>query len=96
MNKLVALRDFLGFPFKISSAYRCERHNKDVGGKSGSAHLQGRAVDIVLYGDKAFKVVTEAGNYGFTGIGVNQSGIHNKRFIHIDDLDENRPWIWSY
>jgi len=97
LEKLDALREDCNFPFVISSAYRCEEHNKAVGGKSGSAHMQGRAVDIVCYGSRAFDVVRKAAKHGMTGIGVEQSGPHEKRFIHIDDTDgETRPWCWSY
>ena len=36
---------------------------------------------------------------GMTGIGIKQHGPHNKRFIHLDNLDNSthpRPTIWSY
>ena len=35
-----------GFPFKITSGYRTESHNKKVGGVSSSSHTKGLAVDI--------------------------------------------------
>ena len=33
--------------YVVSSGCRCEKHNKEIGGKPNSAHLRGRAVDIV-------------------------------------------------
>jgi len=30
----------------VTSGYRCEKHNKSVGGVTGSMHTQGRAADI--------------------------------------------------
>ena len=36
MFRLEELREFLGFPFPISSAYRCLDHNTKVGGSKNS------------------------------------------------------------
>ena len=46
-----ALKDAFtaGYPdlmFQITSGYRCPPHNEAVGGKSHSAHLTGRAIDV--------------------------------------------------
>ncbi len=43
---LQVLRDFLGEPLRINSAYRSESHNKAVGGSSKSQHLLGKASDL--------------------------------------------------
>ena len=48
LQKLDRARDVAGVPFIITSAYRCEQHNKNVGGKPNSAHLRGYAVDIKI------------------------------------------------
>ena len=40
------LRDRAGIPLVLSSAYRCEAHNRKVGGVNASAHTRGYAVDI--------------------------------------------------
>lgn len=47
---LEELRSHFNAPIKISSAYRCEKHNKAVGGASNSQHVKGNAVDIVVSG----------------------------------------------
>jgi zinc D-Ala-D-Ala carboxypeptidase len=97
MKKLIALRERLDFPFVISSAYRCLSYNARISQAKNSAHTTGRAVDIVVRGEKALQVVKEAIALGFTGIGVKQKDIG--RFIHLDDLqapDYPRPSIWSY
>ena len=56
------------------------------------------AVDILCRGSEAYKIITHAQEYGFTGIGVNQKG--NSRFIHFDIADHTeekpRPTVWSY
>ena len=35
-------------PIRVNSAYRCEKHNKEVGGAKNSRHLIGCAADITL------------------------------------------------
>ena len=37
-------------PVIITSGTRCQKHNKDVGGASGSRHLTGKAVDFYIPG----------------------------------------------
>jgi uncharacterized protein YcbK (DUF882 family) len=101
MNMLVSLRERLKQPMSISSGYRSESHNLAIGGSTRSAHLKGCAVDVVCSGHKAFEIVRIALELGFTGIGVKQNGVHEKRFIHLDTMPKSsvtspRPWIWSY
>ncbi len=43
---LQAIRDYLGRPIKINSCYRDENHNRAVGGKRNSLHLQFNAIDF--------------------------------------------------
>ena len=98
MKKLIALRFTCNFPFPITSAYRCAKYNAQVSstGHTGP-HTTGRAVDIAIRGDAAFKLVELAQSHGFTGIGVKQHGMG--RYIHLDDLTNDlapRPTIWSY
>ena len=98
MRKLSAMRKEAGFGFVLSSAYRCPSHNAKVSstGRTGP-HTTGRAVDIRCFGARAHRVIELAFKHGMTGIGVSQKGRHDKRFIHVDDLDEiMRPTIWSY
>ena len=40
-------RHLAGVPFVVTSAYRCEEHNKEVGGTSNSSHLKGLGMDIM-------------------------------------------------
>mgnify|MGYP003155548437 FL=1 len=101
MDKLILLRETIKQPLVISSGYRSPIYNERIGGSKNSAHILGKAVDIVCSGEKAFTIVKLATVLGFTGIGVQQRGEHSKRFIHLDDVpkenkDMPRPWIWSY
>ena len=49
-NQLQYVRDNVAMPININSAYRCEAHNKSVGGSVNSQHLLGKAADIVIQG----------------------------------------------
>jgi len=96
MGKVDAIRDRLGFPFVVTSAYRCPDHNLAVSttGADGP-HTTGRAIDIAVARERAYWVLRLAMEMGLTGIGVSQKGVA-RRFIHLDDLEDNRPRIWSY
>ena len=100
MEKLIDLREDYDKPMIITSGYRSQAHNSAVGGSPNSAHVQGRAVDILVSGNEAYNILSLALKHGFTGIGVAQRGAHNKRFIHIDDMEDSdrspRPTVWSY
>ena len=100
MSKLIELRIKFNEPMIITSGYRHPAHNMAIGGTRNSAHTKGRAVDVLVMGKEALRLVRLALDTGMTGIGVAQKGKANTRFIHIDDLedsDENpRPYIWSY
>ena len=40
------VREKLGMPIVVNSGYRCEKHNKAVGGVRNSQHLRGEAADV--------------------------------------------------
>ena len=98
VSNLQNLRTYLDFSFVISSGYRCSEHPVEIKKDTSGTHTQGIAVDILCRGDKAYKIITNAGDYGFTGIGVKQKG--NDRFIHLDIASLSngkvRPTVWSY
>lgn len=98
LEKLNNLRHECGFPFIVSSAYRCKAYNQRKG--FTQTHATGRAIDIVASHNKSYDILTKARKYGFTGIGVSQKGEPSKRFIHLDDLPNSasrpRPHVWSY
>jgi len=101
MPKIVGLRRTLGFPFIVSSAYRCPEYNARVShsGMDGP-HTTGRAMDIKLHGDRVHALLRLAGDMGMTGIGLSQKGDWAARFVHLDDLSYDvgrpRPWVWTY
>ena len=101
MDRLQALRDKLGFPLVVSSAYRTPAYNAKVSdsGPDGP-HTTGHAVDLIANGPRAYAIVGAAAGLGFTGIGLSQKGDVRARFVHLDDLPMSttlpRPWIWTY
>lgn len=90
--KLDRIRDRCKFPFIVNSGYRSVEHNTDVDGKEHSAHLEGRAADIVCRTSwQRFRVVKEALKEGISRIGIGDT------YIHLDDspiLPQNV--IWTY
>ena len=96
--RLEQLRRAFGKPMRLSSAYRCPNYNARISktGRDGP-HTTGRAVDVLISGEDAYRLVQLALEHGFTGIGIAQRGPHERRFIHLDDLEgPTRPWVWSY
>ncbi len=94
MQRLQQLRDVCGFPFIITSAYRCEQHPVEAAKVSPGTHNLGHAVDIQATQTQMDTIEREAKKLGFTGIG------RANTFIHIDDYVGNariaRPAKWFY
>ena len=81
LTLLQALRDDVGFSLIINSGFRCENHNKKVGGAPNSQHLIGKAVDVstkTLTGEQKHRLLTSVFKNGFKGVGVYST------FIHVD------------
>ncbi len=48
LDRLQALRDRLGKPLIVRSAYRSPAHNRAIGGAPRSKHMQGAVFDIAM------------------------------------------------
>jgi len=91
LHKLDEAREIAGVPFIITSGYRTPQHNLDVGGRVGSSHIKGLAVDISCdnSGNRE-RILTALIQVGFRRIGIAKSFIHT-------DLDHDKPnAIWLY
>lgn len=87
LHKLQALRDRLGKPLIVRSAYRSPAHNRAVGGATRSKHLDGAAFDIAMANHDPLAFEAAAREVGFLGFGFYpRSG-----FIHVD-LGPARQW----
>lgn len=79
IEALQELRDGLGAPVHIQSAYRCPKHNKKVGGSMTSKHLEGRAFDISSPGKttkQLLDVALQVPAFRRGGIGLYNGWIH--------------------
>lgn len=87
MDKLQALRDRLGKPLIVRSAYRSSEHNLAIGGATRSKHMDGAAFDIAMSNHDPVAFEAAARAVGFLGFGFYpRSG-----FIHVD-LGPARQW----
>jgi hypothetical protein len=87
LDRLQELRNRLGKPLILRSAYRSPEHNRAVDGAPRSRHMDGTAFDIAManHDPAAFEAAARA--VGFLGFGTYpRSG-----FIHID-LGPARQW----
>ena len=85
INMAQEIRDYLGVPVKINSGYRCEIHNKNVGGVKGSKHTKGFAADLScsLGAEKLFNAVKDLHDKQGKLRDLDYC-IKYKTFIHID------------
>ena len=95
MRKVVEGRRVLGFPFIVTSGYRCSEHNNNVSGSGyNGPHTLGRAIDIKASSRQKFLVMNYFKDEGMTRFGVARS------FIHFDDLTEHDLFdeevVWTY
>lgn len=91
---LEKLRDAFGLPLKINSGYRCEDHNKAVGGAKNSQHKYGKAADIStkhFNSEDKYRLIQLIFRMNtFTGIGIHRD------FIHVDTRKSPKPIVWVY
>lgn len=83
---LQKIREHFGEAVIINSAYRCEKHNKSIGGASKSKHLFGQAADIKVSNVSPLKVAQYAESIGIKGIG------RYSNFVHIDTRENKFFW----
>lgn len=100
MEALERLRVALGFPLIVNSGYRCEKHNMEVAGSSGSMHML-IATDVrpnmldmsvmpvereSLTQGRLQEIYDRAPEFGFTGRGRYNS------FVHLDMRPTPMDW----
>ena len=91
VDRLDYSRSLAGIPFRITSGFRCEQHNRRIHGKPRSSHLDGSGADISAP-TGAIKA-TIIGSL-FAG-GIKRVGIY-KTFIHADVSKKlPYPMVWT-
>lgn len=89
------IRNACGFPFHITSGYRCPEYNNRISstGTKG-AHTTGKAVDIRANSRQKSQIMSAAYNLGISRFGV------AKTFVHLDDCAEDEGFdsdvVWTY
>lgn len=90
-SELIAVLELVRCKFgavKVTSGYRCNAHNKAIGGKEKSKHLLGIAADIQVKGVKPGVIFDFLGS-----VFPNYYGIGNyKTFTHIDVRSKKARW----
>lgn len=90
VEALQELRDEINRPLILTSAYRCEKYNQEIGGSERSQHILGLAADIKCENSyQRYEIVSKALELGFSGIGI------HKDFIHVD-LRMEDPVLFLY
>jgi len=89
---LQAVREYVDTPLKINSGFRCEKHNREVGGRSSSEHLTGMAVDVACTSSRLrYELISNAMRAGITRLGIADT------FIHIGVSSEHpQKVVWVY
>ena len=94
-NQLQIIRDRVNVPIKINSAYRCESHNKAIGGSKKSQHKLGLAADIVVKDktpDEVYDFINKL--QGLNMIENGGLGRYNT-FTHFDIRGYNARWDFT-
>ena len=94
-NQLQTLRDYIGKPIQVNSAWRSEEYNASIGGVKNSQHIMGRAADIVVKGmtpievSKIIEELVGKGDMLQGGLGIYSS------FVHYDIRGTKARWDYS-
>lgn len=92
LNILDQIREEVGQPLSITSAYRTKKWDQSKGRSGNGAHTKGLAVDFLCKtGTLRAKIVAAALQCGIHRIGIASD------FVHVD-IDDTLPQnvIWTY
>ena len=90
LDLLQQLRDKVGRPLSLVSAYRCAEHPVEKRKATPGQHNKGTAFDIAVGdGSEAYEVMKHAFAFGFTGIA------RGNGFVHVDTR-KSIPVNWIY
>lgn len=91
VEHLQKIRDHFGKEVITTSGYRCEKHNKNIGGASNSYHARGQAVDFYIRGVEPAEIAKYAESIGVLGIGLYETDADG-HFVHIDTRTTKSFW----
>ena len=92
VESLQELRNLCGCALRVTSGFRCNKHNRDVGGERESQHTYGYAADIAvpehMTADELAELASNCKWFLLGGIGVYST------WIHVDVRDDG-PARWT-
>ena len=88
LDRLDALRAELNTPIRISSGFRCLKHNRSVGSSDGSQHPKGTAADIMVKGYTPSQIYAILEEKFPTSCGIGKY----KTFVHFDVRAKRARW----
>lgn len=88
VDVLDKIRERVGRPVYIESGYRCEDHNREVGGVPNSQHVLGTAADITVDNISIDELADIAKECGADGVGR----YYGLQFVHIDVRGYDAEW----
>ena len=92
VQKLQTIRTVYDTPLRITSGYRCVKHNAAVGGAKSSKHLYGIAADVKDPTGKLNPVALAIlASNTFGGVGVYWYG--TAAFVHVDVRKTKATWL---
>jgi len=93
--QLQKIREYVGKPIRINSAYRSEAHNEAIGGVKTSQHILGKAADITIdtfTPDEVVSIIENMlTNEMLGGFYIGGLGSYNT-FTHVDIRDKKARW----
>ena len=93
--QLQKIREYVGKPIIINSAYRSKAHNKAIGGVKTSQHILGKAADITIdtfTPDEVVSIIENMlTNEMLGGFYIGGLGSYNT-FTHVDIRDKKARW----
>lgn len=90
VDALEELRSLAGRPIVIHDAYRCAKHNEEVGGVANSEHTRGMAADIDIPGlsvQQMYELAVQVPDFVEGGIGA-----YDHNFLHVDVRIHRTRW----
>ena len=99
MECLERIRFVFDRPMVLRCGFRPPLQQWYVTARRTGAHVDGQAADIMVSGPAAYDLIGIALQHGVLGVGVQQSGPMDARYLHLDIWNAERatrPLIWSY
>ena len=90
LSALETLRNLAEAPVIVHDAYRCPKHNEEIGGVTDSEHEHGLAADVRISGlslQQMYELALQVPEFANGGIGAYDGG-----FLHVDVRGHRSRW----